>query len=492
VAEETRPGRVIGGRYRLTGELAAGGFGRVWRAWDTVLDVEVAVKEVWLHPGISGPAREEMLRRAPREARNAARLRNHPNIVTVHDVVIEDGAPWTVMQLVSGRSLHEHVSEQGPLEPETAQKAARALLSALAKAHEAGIVHRDVKPANVMLAADGDVLLTDFGIAVQQGETRLTAPGTFIGTADYLAPERIRGRDERPASDLFSLGATLYFAVEGVPPFHRGTPDETYGAILMEDPPWPQRAGGLAPLIERLLRKDPDRRPTAARALELLDLPPTKVVTAPGRREQKKAGADKPKKAEADRPKKSGADRPKQGKSSNAPKGQHKPESKYPPKPQSKKPQPATASSAAKSTRPARSQTRAKQQPESSDHTWLWVVGIAAAVSGLLYAEHPGFAEAVTDSGFAWKVGLSGELGSAAEGDCLHREENEVWVRVPCWSAVADRTVTRTYSLSEYSTAIRGGSGRITGGSPCRSYGGREYQLQERSTGRTLCTRPKE
>ncbi|MFF5258328.1 serine/threonine-protein kinase [Actinomadura viridis] len=452
MAEETRPGRVIGGRYRLVDELAAGGFGRVWRAWDTMLEVEVAVKEVWLHPGISGPVRDDMLRRATREARNAARLRNHPNIVTVHDVAIEDGVPWTVMQLVTGRSLHERVREQGPLKPKAAEKVARAVLKALEKAHEAGIVHRDVKPANVMLATDGEVLLTDFGIALQRNETRLTEPGTFIGTAEYLAPERIRGRDERAASDLFSLGSTLYYAVEGVSPFHRDAPDEIYGAILTEEAPVPRRAGRLALLIERLLRKDPDRRPTATRALELLDLPPTKVATTPPQ-----------------------------------PKPKPKPRPKPQPEPKPKPPPKTAPPPPAKKTEPAKPKVDEKKA-ESSDDTWMWVVGIAAVICGLLYVGNPGFADAVSD------MGLAADLASVEKGDCLHRGKKLKWVEVPCWSAAADRTVTTTASRSTYLIRSRlstsGSSSTST--SPCRLYGGSAYEVQDIASGRILCTTPKQ
>lgn len=188
--------RVVGGRYRLVKQLGSGGFGRVWRAYDEMLDVDVAVKEVWLPQqaaSASGAEHRERVVRAAREARNAAKLRDHPHVVAVHDVVIEDGTPWIVMRLVEGRSLEGHLRTDGPLPAPRAGEVAAALLKALKAAHTAGIVHRDLKPANVMLTDDGQVLLTDFGIAVHETDTRLTVTGGVIGSAEYMAPERLQG-----------------------------------------------------------------------------------------------------------------------------------------------------------------------------------------------------------------------------------------------------------------------------------------------------------
>jgi eukaryotic-like serine/threonine-protein kinase len=235
----TQAGHLVGGRYRLVVELGAGGFGRVWRARDETLDVDVAIKELRLVPGMSPAEQTERLARATREARNAARLRKHENIVAIHDVVDEGGLPWIVMELVDGRSLNDHIEVHGPLPPARAAELARALLTAIGAAHREGVVHRDIKPANVMLADDGKVLLTDFGTAVHHTDTTLTATGMFIGSPEYMAPERLRGTDGLPDSDLFSLGVTLYQAVEGVSPFHRDSQTATLSAVLLEPPPGP-------------------------------------------------------------------------------------------------------------------------------------------------------------------------------------------------------------------------------------------------------------
>ncbi|MFI7416570.1 serine/threonine-protein kinase [Nonomuraea sp. NPDC049684] len=263
-------GDVVGGRYRLAAELGSGGFGRVWRARDETLDVDVAIKELRLPPWMPEAERAERLARATREARNAARLRKHHGIVAIHDVVIDDGLPWIVMELVEGCSLSEHVQQHGPLPVDRALEVAAALLTAIGAAHREGVVHRDIKPANVMLDEDGKVLLTDFGTAIHHTDTALTATGMFIGSAEYVAPERLRGSDDLPAGDLFSLGVTLYQAVEGVSPFRRATQEATLAAVLLEEPPAPRRTGPLSQLITRLLNKDPALRPTAAEALDIV------------------------------------------------------------------------------------------------------------------------------------------------------------------------------------------------------------------------------
>ncbi|MFJ8664031.1 serine/threonine-protein kinase [Streptomyces sp. NPDC093795] len=266
---EARVGRVVGGRYRLVEGLASGGFGRVWAAYDEALGVDVAVKEIWLPPAGSDEEHRERVARATREARNAAKLRDHPHIVAVHDVVVENGVPWTVMRLVDGCSLEERLRAEGPLPAPRVAEVAGALLKALGAAHARGIVHRDVKPANVMLARDGQVLLTDFGISVHQTDTALTSTGGVIGSAEYMAPERLNGVDEA-AGDLFSLGATLYQAVEGVSPFRRETPTATLAAVALAQAPPPERAGALTPLITRLMAKEPGDRPTVTTALDIL------------------------------------------------------------------------------------------------------------------------------------------------------------------------------------------------------------------------------
>lgn len=265
--------RILGSRYRLLQELGSGGFGRVWRAHDEALNVDVAVKEVRLpQQSVSEQEHHKHVVRAAREARNAAKLRDHPHIVTVHDVVIEDGSPWIVMRLVAGCSLGERLRADGPLAAPQVSHVAVALLKALKAAHEAGVVHRDLKPANVMLAADDHVLLTDFGIAVHESDTRgLTETGTVIGSVEYMAPERLKGVKDHGSGDLFSLGATLYETVEGVSPFRRDTLTATAAAVAVYDPPPPKRADpALARLITTLLAKEPEDRPTVDGALAML------------------------------------------------------------------------------------------------------------------------------------------------------------------------------------------------------------------------------
>ncbi|MFE0672812.1 serine/threonine-protein kinase [Streptomyces sp. NPDC058867] len=253
---------VVGGRYRLLERVGSGGMGTVWRAHDELVEREVAVKQ----PRLPGEPEDEAFRRAAhrlhREARAAARV-DHPSAVSIHDVVVEeDGLPWIVMELVRGESLHETL-RRGPVEPAETARIGLAVLGALRAAHSVGIVHRDVKPANVLLGAHGRVVLTDFGIAHVQGEESLTATGEFVGSLEFVAPERMSGRTAGPASDLWSLGVLLYAAVEGWSPFRRTTVESTLAAILSADPPEPERAGPLAPLLSGLLAKDPGQRPDA-------------------------------------------------------------------------------------------------------------------------------------------------------------------------------------------------------------------------------------
>lgn len=258
------------GRYRLISRLGAGGFGQVWRAYDNDLGVEVAIKQV-LPRDANAPDSAERLARAAREARNAARLRDHPAIVSVYDVFIADGAPWIVMQLVDGVSLDEHVKECGPMMELHVAKLADALLGALAAAHAADIVHRDVKPANVLLTANGHPLLTDFGIAKHRHDHTLTSEGSFLGSPGYTAPERVRGEDAGSVGDLFSLGATLYEAVEGRPPFRK----DIITSVVFDQPATPRRAGSLSGLILGLLEKDPRARLTIEQARTMLATPVT-------------------------------------------------------------------------------------------------------------------------------------------------------------------------------------------------------------------------
>ncbi|MFI6344555.1 protein kinase [Streptomyces sp. NPDC050560] len=261
-------GLLLAGRYRLGESIGRGGMGRVWRAHDEVLNRAVAVKELTAAQFVSDSDRSVMLARTQTEARAAARV-NHPAVVTVHDVLEHDDRPWIVMELVQGRSLADAVKESGRIDIRYAAHAGLWVLRALRAAHAAGVLHRDVKPGNVLLADDGRVLLTDFGIAQVEGDTTLTKTGEVVGSVDYLAPERVRGADPGPASDLWALGATLYTAVEGRSPFRRTTPLITMQAVVDEEPA-PPDAGVLTPVIMALLRKDPLQRPTADAAEHML------------------------------------------------------------------------------------------------------------------------------------------------------------------------------------------------------------------------------
>ncbi|MDQ1032856.1 serine/threonine protein kinase [Streptomyces umbrinus] len=273
--EETvpvEPGRerVIAGRYRLLSPLGEGGMGTVWRAHDEVLQREVAVKEVRAPAGLPAPDVERMYTRLEREAWAAARV-THPNVVTVFDVATEDGRPWIVMELVRGQSLGD-LLHQGPLSPARAAEIGAEILAALRAAHTAGVLHRDVKPANVLIAGDGRVVLTDFGIATVEGDSSLTRTGEVIGSPEYLPPERALGRTPGPESDLWSLGVLLYAAVEGISPYRQDTPLSTLRAIVDDELPPARRAGPLGSVIEGLLRKEPTDRTPAEQAEQNLRL----------------------------------------------------------------------------------------------------------------------------------------------------------------------------------------------------------------------------
>ncbi|MFB7507582.1 serine/threonine-protein kinase [Streptomyces broussonetiae] len=257
--------RVIAGRYRLLSPLGEGGMGTVWRARDEVLHREVAVKEVRAPAGLPAFDVERMYARLEREAWAAARVTNR-NVVTVYDVALEGGRPWIVMELVRGLSLADQLEAQGPMPAQRAAHIGAEVLSALRAAHAAGVLHRDVKPANVLLANDGRVVLTDFGIASVEGSSAITMTGEVVGSPEFLAPERALGQTPGPASDLWSLGVLLYAAVEGVSPFRYDTPLGTLRAVVDEELPPARRAGPLAPVIEGLLRKDPAERLDAERA----------------------------------------------------------------------------------------------------------------------------------------------------------------------------------------------------------------------------------
>ncbi|WP_371496886.1 protein kinase [Kitasatospora sp. NBC_00374] len=261
-------GRLIAGRYLLGERLGRGGMGTVWVARDTELDREVAVKELSV-AGIPPDELATLNSRMKQEARAAAKIK-HPGVITVYDVLEQEGRPWIVMELIDGRSLAEVIGSEGTLLPRDAARVGEQVLAALDQAHRHGVLHRDVKPANVLLERGGRAVLTDFGIALLEGSPGLTRTGDIVGSPDYVAPERVNGHRPGPESDLWSLGATLYAAVEGQSPFHRTTTMSTLRAVVADPLPEPRNAGALAPVIEALLRKDPAERPTADRALGML------------------------------------------------------------------------------------------------------------------------------------------------------------------------------------------------------------------------------
>lgn len=245
-------GRHVTGRYRLTERIGRGGMGTVWRAEDEVLGRQVALKQLHEPPHLSPDEVATLYERTRREARSAARV-VHPNVVVVHDVAEEDGRPCIVMEYVPALTLGELLRDGRTVPAEEAARIGLGMIAALRAAHAAGVLHRDVKPGNVLLGTEGRVVLTDFGIATTVGTSTLTRTGEMVGSIDFMAPERIRGKKPGPASDLWSLGATLYQAVEGRPPFRRDTAVETAYAIAA-DPLAPMKhAGALEPLIQALL-----------------------------------------------------------------------------------------------------------------------------------------------------------------------------------------------------------------------------------------------
>ncbi|GAA4665863.1 serine/threonine-protein kinase [Streptomyces youssoufiensis] len=287
-------GRLVAERYRLVERIGRGGMGTVWRAADELLGRQVAIKQLHISPHLADDELATLYERTRREAQSAARIA-HPNVVVVHDVVDDRGVPCIVMEYVPSTTLADVLKRKGRIEPEEAARIGRGMIAALRAAHAAGVLHRDVKPGNVLLGTggshgpghhtdgdpgdhatsgghravghgplgDGRVVLTDFGIAVASGTSTLTKTGELVGSIDYVAPERVKGGKPGPASDLWALGATLYQAVEGRPPFRKDTAFETAYAIAVDELPPLRHAGVLAPLVEALLDKDPDARPSA-------------------------------------------------------------------------------------------------------------------------------------------------------------------------------------------------------------------------------------
>ncbi|GAA4619699.1 hypothetical protein GCM10023196_000740 [Actinoallomurus vinaceus] len=269
---EYRAGDVVHGRFVLREQLGSGGMGTVWRAYHRDLDIDVALKQTILPADDSAGIREELSVRARREGRTLARLSltPHPGIVTVHDLITVDGLPWLVMALIEGRSLKEVVWQDGPLTEERTAELAEQLLTALRFVHGHGVLHRDLKPGNILIDARGDAKLVDFGIAVHPDDTTLTGSGAVIGTPGYIDPERLRGQPPTEASDLFCLAATLYYAVEGKAPFRRDNPEATLHATLYERPLFAPDPGPLRELIEHLLAPAVADRPSAEEALDRL------------------------------------------------------------------------------------------------------------------------------------------------------------------------------------------------------------------------------
>ncbi|WP_406450858.1 protein kinase [Streptomyces sp. NBC_01622] len=278
-------GRLLAGRYRVVARLGRGGMGVVWRAVDEVLGREVAVKELRTFTDDYAPELADLRLRMQREARAAARVR-HPGVVAVHDIAEVDGRPLIVMELIDGPSLDDVLGERGPVDPREAAGIGAKVMDALAAAHAVGVLHRDVKPGNILLERSGRVVLTDFGIATMDdpgdgSATHLTRSGELMGSLDYLAPERAQGSDPGPASDVWALGATLYAAVEGASPFRRTSTYSTLTAIVDEPLPEPHRAGPLTPVLRQLLDKRPESRPDADRACRLLEVVAQAVAQAP-------------------------------------------------------------------------------------------------------------------------------------------------------------------------------------------------------------------
>jgi serine/threonine protein kinase len=261
--------RVIAGRYRLVRQLGQGGMGRVWQAWDELLQRDIALKELLLPRGMTESDVQALSERALREARAIAKLA-HPNIVRFFDVVQDDGLPWIVMELVESRSLHDIVLQDGPLPPERVAGIGLDLLAALRAAHAEGVLHRDVKPANVLIAESGRVVLADFGLVALIGDSALTTTGVVLGSPSYMAPEQALDLPATAASDLWSLGATMYLAVEDQPPYQRRSPVATLAALTTEPPRPAQQAGPLTEVLDGLLRKDPAERLTAEATDHLL------------------------------------------------------------------------------------------------------------------------------------------------------------------------------------------------------------------------------
>lgn len=268
--QSAEPGRIVGGRYRLSAVIGHGGMGVVWRARDELLSRDVAVKEMIWPPHLTERERQAACRRATREAQAAARL-SHRNVIRVYDIAEEDdGCPWIVMELLPYRSLLDVIEDEGPLTPAEAARVGLQVLAALRAAHAEGIVHRDVKPANILIGPGNRAVLTDFGIAYLASGTATTTSGVLIGSPSYIAPERARGGPSDAPGDLWGLGASLYAAVEGRPPFERVNALASLTAVVADELEPATHAGRLWPVLSGLLRKTPHARLDAAETERLL------------------------------------------------------------------------------------------------------------------------------------------------------------------------------------------------------------------------------
>jgi hypothetical protein len=264
------PLRSIAGRYSLIEALGRGGVGQVWRARDELLRRDVAVKEIVFPGTISELDRASMQARVLREARAAAGL-PHASVVTVYDVIRDDARGYIVMELIDASSITELVQRDGPMAVNSVAKIARQMVEVLEVAHDHGIIHRDVKPGNVMVLSDGAVKLADFGIAWIKDDPKITASGLIMGSPSFMAPEQAQGAELTPATDMWGLGATMYYAVEGELPFDKGQTIATLTSVMVDPPRRPRRAGALAPVIRALLAKDPASRPSASQVKTLLE-----------------------------------------------------------------------------------------------------------------------------------------------------------------------------------------------------------------------------
>lgn len=282
--QRDKDGRLLAGRYRLGEVLGRGGMGTVHRAVDETLGRTVAVKELRFPTAIDDDEKRRLITRTLREAKAIARIRNN-GAVTVYDVVDEDDRPWIVMELIEGKSLAEAVREDGVLTPRRAAEVGLAVLDVLRSAHREGILHRDVKPSNVLISEDGRVVLTDFGIAQVEGDPSVTSTGMLVGAPSYISPERARGHKPGPPADLWSLGGLLYASVEGCPPYDKGSAIATLTAVMTEPLDPPKNAGPLEEVIYGLLARDPEQRldDAGARALlnDVIDAPEQPEIPVP-------------------------------------------------------------------------------------------------------------------------------------------------------------------------------------------------------------------